>query len=200
MRDWPAAVAPRFARAVFLDRDGTINEDTGYPSDVEDLHLLPGAVEAIRRLSALPIHVIVVSNQAGIALGLYDVSAMSRFNVALRCAIEERGGRIDAFYYCPHLEAKDLPVDSAPCQCAKPAPGMLLEAARDFGLRLGDSFMIGDKQSDVGAGLNAGVRSVLVGTGKAGSDLPASTFVPTAKADDLRGASELIKDWCRGER
>jgi D-glycero-D-manno-heptose 1,7-bisphosphate phosphatase len=162
VRDWPSHVVPRFASAIFLDRDGTINVDTHYPFRVEDLQFLPGAISTLVVLAALPVHIIVVSNQAGIALGMYPREAMSAFNKQLRESIEKAGGRIDAFYYCPHRELKDLAPGEQPCACSKPAPGMLLEAAAEFHLDLAHSLFIGDKPSDVAAGLAAGCYTILL--------------------------------------
>ncbi|MGH9424582.1 MAG: D-glycero-alpha-D-manno-heptose-1,7-bisphosphate 7-phosphatase [Thermoanaerobaculia bacterium] len=176
MRDWPPLVAPRFRNAVFLDRDGTINIDTHYPYKVEDLEFLPGALQALVALADLPAHIIVVSNQAGIALGMYTRDAMSAFNHRLRHIVENAGGRIDAFYYCPHREQKDLAPGERPCPCSKPAPGMLLEASADFRLDLSHSVLAGDKASDVAAGTAAGCYTILVAPTNRGSE-PAADFV-----------------------
>jgi D-glycero-D-manno-heptose 1,7-bisphosphate phosphatase len=126
MRDWPKKVVPRYQHAIFLDRDGTINADL--------LENAPGAIEGIKMLSMLPLHIIVVSNQAGIALGVFTREQMSEFNAELRSRVESAGGRIDAFYFCPHHEPKHLSTGTPLCSCSKPRPGMLLEAAEDFGL------------------------------------------------------------------
>jgi histidinol-phosphate phosphatase family protein len=88
---------------VFLDRDGTINADTHFPYRTEDLEFVPGAVEGLKQLAKLPLDIIVVSNQAGIALGLFTRAQMSEFNAELRSRVEAFGARIDAFYFCPHL-------------------------------------------------------------------------------------------------
>ncbi len=170
MRDWPEHPRQRFRAAVFIDRDGTIAADTHFPHRVSELAFLPGALDAINSLASLPFHIIVVSNQAGIALGLFTRNDMSEYNAALRRDVERVGGRIDAFYYCPHKEPKHLAPGERPCPCAKPAPGMLLEAQLDFGLELHNSFMVGDKLSDIAAGKAVGCTTFLVRTGKAGND------------------------------
>src|SRR3990172_1261956 len=123
MREWPEIVRPKYQKAIFLDRDGTITEDTHYPHRVEELKFLPGALHALERAAVLPVHIIVVTNQAGIALGRFTVRDMVRYNEALRARLQEVGGRIDAFYYCPHKEPKDLEPGQQPCECAKPRPG-----------------------------------------------------------------------------
>lgn len=185
MRDWPSGVTRRFSVAVFLDRDGTINEDTHYTHQPEEMAFVPGAIDGLALLAALPLHVIVVTNQAGIALGLYPRETMSAFNAELRRRIEESGGRIDAFYYCPHKEMKHLEPGEAPCACSKPSPGMLFEAAADFGLDLTRSYLIGDKSSDVVAGQAAGCRTVLLSTGKAGREEGAVAVRPDRVAASL---------------
>ena len=170
MRDWPQRVKAKFQEAAFLDRDGTITIDSHFPHRIAELEFLPRSIQAIRVLAPLPIHIIVVSNQAGIALGLFRTVDMTAYNAELRRRIEASGGRIDAFYYCPHREPKHLEPGEKPCECAKPAPGMLLEAARDFHLDLKRSVMIGDKLSDVAAGWAAGCKTILVRTGKGGME------------------------------
>lgn len=193
MRDWPQRPVPEHEIAVFLDRDGTINRDTHYPHRPEALEVLPGALEALAEIAALPVHVIVVTNQSGIALGRYDVPAMSAFNEALRCRVERAGGRIDAFYYCPHREHKDLGIGESPCGCSKPAPGMLIEAARDFGVNLAGSYMVGDKSSDIEAGTTAGCTTILVRTGKAGREDGALRARPDVIVDDLMQAARWLE-------
>lgn len=143
------------------------------------------------KMAALPVHFIVVSNQAGIALARYGVDEMRQFNTELRRRIEGRGGRIDAVYYCPDLEPKHLKPDQPPSDCSKPAPGMLLEAARDFHLHLSDCIIVGDKRSDVMAGHSAGTRTILIGPGKLDEDLDESPQ-PTWNVTSFSGAVEII--------
>lgn len=193
MRDWPSNPVPRYPTAVFLDRDGTINVDTHYPHAIEDLAVYPAALEGLRRLSRLPVHLIVVSNQAGIAHGRFTVADMSRFNSELRRQVEQAGGRLDAFYFCPHEELHEIHPNEEPCSCSKPQPGMLLEAQRDFDLDLRESVLIGDKSSDVLAGRRAGVRTILVRTGKGGRERHAVAAEPHMVADDLGEAAVLVE-------
>lgn len=134
-----------------------------------------------------------MSNQAGIALGLFTREQMSQFNAELRSRVLAIGGRIDAFYYCPHLEPKDLKPGSVPCECSKPAPGMLLEAAADFDIDLASSFVVGDKSSDVAAGQAAGCVTILVRTGQAGREAGAVPVQPTHRAADLYEAALIVK-------
>ena len=162
MRDWPSKPTPHYQRAVFLDRDGTINIDTHYPHEAEKLEIIPEAIDGLKILARLPLDIIVVSNQGGIALGIFTQEQMSAFNNELRSRIERVGGRIDAFYFCPHLEPKNLSPGVPPCDCSKPRSGMLLEAAQDFDLDLPKSFIIGDKTSDIAAGEAVGCIGILV--------------------------------------
>lgn len=193
MRDWPKKIEYKHPWAVFLDRDGTINVDTHYPHRVEELEFLPGAVQGLRTLVEFPCHILVVSNQAGIALGYFTKEQMSEFNAELRARAESAGGRIDAFYYCPYLEPKHLPPGADVHDCAKPFPGMLMEASADFGLDLGRSFMIGDKTSDIAAGQRAGCVTILVKTGKAGKEEGALDVSPDYCADSLASAADIVR-------
>jgi len=182
---------------VFLDRDGTINVDTHYPHKVELLRLLPRALRGLKLLSRLPLDIIVISNQAGIDLGMFTREQMSRFNAELRCRAERAGARIDAFYFCPDLEPRNLPVGATPSSCSKPAPGMLLEAVADFDLDLASSFLIGDKTSDIAAGFNAHPQlvTVLVQTGKAGNEESALPITPRHVVPDLYDAACLVQHY-----
>lgn len=193
MRDWPPKPNPRYKRAVFLDRDGTINVDTHFPHKIDSLEFIPKAIDGLRVLSALPLHIIVVSNQAGIALNIFTVEQMSQFNTELRTRIEHTGARIDAFYFCPHLEAKHLSPGVSACACSKPSPGMLLEAAKDFQLDLPSSFVIGDKTSDIAAGERIGCVTVLLKTGKAGREEGALPIRSQYLADNLHEAALLLR-------
>jgi D-glycero-D-manno-heptose 1,7-bisphosphate phosphatase len=181
--------------AVFLDRDGTINVDTHYPHRLEDLEFLPGALSALSALAKLPVHVIVVSNQAGIALGMYTREVMAAFNRELRRKVEESCGHIDAFYYCPHLERKNLRPGERLCACSKPAPEMLVEAAADFSLDLSRSILVGDKSSDIEAGIAAGCYTILVASPHAvASPRLAAKASPDYTVPDLSAAVPIIQD------
>ena len=146
--------------AVFLDRDGTINVEVSYLHRPADLQLIPGASAAIRRLNAVGVPVVVVTNQAGIARGFYgeeDLQTLHR-HLEERLALED--AHVDAFFFCPHH-----PDFTGPCECRKPAPGMLLHAAEALDLDLHRSWIVGDAAGDIGAGRAAGCRTILVRTG-----------------------------------
>ncbi|MBI4172729.1 MAG: HAD-IIIA family hydrolase [Actinobacteria bacterium] len=145
-----------------------------------------------RILSQLPVMLVVVSNQAGIAKGLFSADDMAEFNRELRRRVGAAGGRLDAFYFCPDLEPIDLQPGAAASPCAKPAPGMLLEAAADYNLDLRRSFLIGDKASDVAAGRSAGCSPFLVETGMAGREAGAPAVVPDRRARDVLDAARAV--------
>lgn len=152
-------------RAVFLDRDGTINEEKDYLHRIEDFVFIPGAVEALRRLHHAGFFLVVVTNQSGVARGYFDLSAVERLHRHLEEELARAGARIDAFYLCPHHPEEGVGDYRIDCDCRKGRPGMLLQAARDHDIDLSSSFMIGDKLSDIEAGKAAGCRSLLVLTG-----------------------------------
>lgn len=193
MRELPSVPKPAHKRAVFLDRDGTINVDTHYPHIAAELQMIPEALQGLKVLSDLPFDLIIITNQSGLALSLYTEADMRQFNEALLERIHECQGRIDGIYFCPHHEAKNLPKGQAPCACSKPAPGLILEAAADFQIDLANSFMIGDKTSDILAGQRAGCKTILVRTGKGGMEEDAVPVQPDFVADHLLEAALIVK-------
>ena len=144
-------------RAVFFDRDGTLNKDVGYVHRKEDWQWLPGVAEALKRLRAVGYVLVVVSNQSGIARGMYDREALRLLEEWVNAELSAKNAAIDAWYYCPHL-----PEITGHCECRKPEPGLLLQAARDLELDLANSWMIGDRVRDVQAGIAAGCQSILL--------------------------------------
>lgn len=171
----PAAVSPERAayggkRAVpgatiFLDRDGTINEEVHYLHRKEDLKLLPMAAEAIRLWNEKGFRVVVVTNQAGVARGYYgeqDVKALHRYMDQL---LGRQGARIDEYYYCPHHPEHGIGRYKVKCHCRKPDTGMFEAAAQDGAVDKAHSYMVGDKWLDIQAGARFGVHTALVGTG-----------------------------------
>lgn len=142
------------SRAVFLDRDGTVIYDTGYPHDPDQVALLPGAAEALAELAGNGFKAVVVSNQSGIGRGFVSEAQATAVHERFLSLLESLGVRIDGSYYCPHS-----PDDG--CRCRKPSPELLLRAAEDLDLDLGRSIMVGDKPSDVEAGRRAGCATIL---------------------------------------
>ena len=155
-------------RAAFIDRDGVLNEERLYVHRIEDFVLLPGVLEALRRLQAAGYRRVVVTNQAGIARGLYTEMDYEKLTAHVREYLRSEGVTLDAIEYCPHLPDAPVPQYRRACECRKPAPGMLLKAIRALEIDPGSSFMVGDKLSDVQAGRAAGIgRCFLVRTGHA---------------------------------
>ncbi len=155
---------------VFIDRDGVINKDPGgwtkygYVTRVEDLHFLPGVLEAIRKLTKAGYRIIVISNQQGIGKKYFTLADLDKVNRDMLRTIEKAGGKIDAVFYCPHLKEKK-------CGCRKPESGMFLKARDKFGIKtFGDRFFIGDTQRDIKAGKKVGLKTILVLSGKASKD------------------------------
>lgn len=181
-------------RAVFLDRDGTINVEREYLHRIEDFAFIPGAPEAIARLKQAGFLVIVVTNQSGVARGYYPREAVDRLHERIRHLLRSHETGIDGFYVCPHHPTEGTGDYRIDCDCRKGAPGMLLQAARDHGIDLGRSFMVGDKLADIEAGAAAGCRSLLVRTGYGTKDEPlvATRFPGTRVCKDLAAAAEDI--------
>ncbi len=180
--------------AVFLDRDGTIIEDAGYLSDAAALVLLPGAAAAIRRLNQAGLAVVVVTNQSGVARGLFTEQAVQDVHAALSVALAREAAVVDAFYYCPHHPDGEIEAYRVACGCRKPAAGLLHGATRDLGLDLARSWLVGDKQLDVDCGVAAGCRTILVRTGKGAAEERSAgrTLRADAILNNLMEAAEWI--------
>lgn len=153
------------SRAVFLDKDGTLIDDVPYNVDPERVTLARGAGSALRELKVHGYSLIVVSNQAGVALGRFSLQALSGVERRIQELLRPSGVAIDAFYYCPHLPQATNVRYAVRCLCRKPQPGLLRQAARDRQLELAQSWLIGDILDDVEAGNRAGCHSVLVDNG-----------------------------------
>jgi D-glycero-D-manno-heptose 1,7-bisphosphate phosphatase len=179
--------------AAFIDRDGVINEERDYVGHIDDFHLLPGAVPGLRRLADAGYALVVITNQAGIAKGLYDEATYAGLTGYMRGLLRGRGIVVTGVYHCPHHPQGTVARYATVCDCRKPAPGMLLRAARELGLDLSRSVLVGDKTSDTQAGRAAGVRhTVLVESGHA---LPADAV---NHADHLCADLAAAADWlCR---
>lgn len=152
-------------KVVFLDRDGTINQEVSYLYRPQDLVILSGVPEGIALLRREGFKIAVVTNQAGIARGYYTVEQMQRLHQYLNGELKKRGAWIDRFYYCPHHPVHGIGEYKRKCRCRKPDIGMFEMAEKDFAVDKGRSYMVGDKQIDVLAGHNYGICSILVSTG-----------------------------------
>jgi D-glycero-D-manno-heptose 1,7-bisphosphate phosphatase len=180
--------------AVFLDRDGTINEEVNYLGDPALLKLTPGAAKAIHLLNAHKIPVIVITNQAGIARGYFNEAQMHSVHQALDLMIAMENAKIDAYYYCPHHPTAGIGEYKTNCACRKPEPGMLYQAAQDLHLDLSRSYLVGDKLTDIQAGNLAGCQTVLVetGYGKAESKIQQDEIKIDRISSDLLSAIDWI--------
>ena len=172
-------------RAVFLDRDGTINDHTtGYVTKPDGFRFLPGALDALKRLSQTDYRIIVVTNQSAVSRGLLTLDGLERLHEMMIAEVSGAGGRIDAVYVCAHPPEDD-------CACRKPKTLLLELAAETYGLDLKGSWLVGDKTVDLMTGRNAGCRTILVGTGYGGSDC-LHEVMPDFRAKDLAEAAGII--------
>jgi D-glycero-D-manno-heptose 1,7-bisphosphate phosphatase len=177
--------------AVFLDRDGTLVHARYYPSRPEELQLYDGIAPGLRSLQQLGFALVVVTNQSGLARGLFSEADLTAMHHHLRYRLVELGVTLDGIYHCPHLPHGTVPHLSIPCSCRKPAPGLLHRAATDLQLNLTKSWMIGDILDDVEAGKRAGSRTVLVDLGtESFPELPVRA--PHFVARDTSHALEIV--------
>lgn len=149
--------------AVFLDRDGTLVRDPGFLRTPDQVELLPGAAGALHRLGEAGFALVVVTNQSGVARGFLDEPALERIHERLRTLLAAEGARVDGVFYCPHHPTEGKPPYRTACECRKPAPGLLLRAAKDLGLDLERSYGMGDRDRDVEAAVAAGARGISLG-------------------------------------
>jgi D-glycero-D-manno-heptose 1,7-bisphosphate phosphatase len=177
-------------RAVFLDRDGTINIEKEYLYRPKDFEFIPGAPEAVQLLNQAGIMVVVVTNQSGVARGYYTEDDVENLHRHIARELERSEAHIDAWLYCPH-HPSGRGSYAIPCDCRKPLPGMLLEAARRYGIDLDNSTMIGDKLADIEAGKAAGCRTILVRTGY-GTGEEQYVGSGTVVCDDLLSAVKFL--------
>lgn len=152
-------------RVVFLDRDGTICEEVGYLSSVEQMRLIPRSAEAVRLLNQKGYKVVVITNQAGVARGFFPESVLETLHAEMVRQLWEKGAHLDGIYYCPHHPSDGFPPYRQECNCRKPATGLLERAAADLNLDLLSGYMIGDHFSDVECGQRVGAETVLLLTG-----------------------------------
>ncbi len=193
----------KYDKALFIDRDGTIIMDTVMPYRREDLHYFPDTFTALKEAGKLEAYVIIITNQSGIALGRYSEEDMRSFHSRMLEELHAEGVWINAILYCPHYDRKNFPPGYPGCECSKPMPGLLKEAGELFGIHPENSVLIGDKHTDIGAGMNAGCKAnILVTTGiyKYGGydkEKLASIYPPTMVAADLTEAVRLAGSYFR---
>lgn len=182
-------------RAVFLDRDGTINVEVNYLNDPRHLQLMPGAADAIRLLRNAGFLTIVVANQSAVARGLCDEKTIDEIHLTLQNELMKQGTRVDALYYCPHHPTIGPPEYRRNCSCRKPRPGMLVQACVDFGIDLAKSYLVGDKLSDIEAGKRVGCRSVLVLTGHGREEVNRLDGYSPVKPDHIAASLAEAASW-----
>jgi len=151
--------------AVFLDRDGTMNEEVGYVNHIDRFHVFPWTADSVLRLNHAGILAILVTNQSGVARGYFPEALVQETHCRLQAELARSGASLDGLYYCPHLPDGKVEAYSKTCVCRKPSPGMLQRAAQEFDIDLGSSFVIGDRYQDLSMGFTVGARGGLVMTG-----------------------------------
>lgn len=168
-------------KAIFLDRDGTINKYVGFLRNIDEFDLIEGVAEAIRRINSSGYLCVVVTNQPVIARGDVTVQELELIHDKMETLLGKAGAYIDGMYYCPHHPHKgyegeilELKID---CECRKPKPGMLMQAAQDYHIDLADSWMIGDGENDVTSGKNAGCKTALIGNDDFGQDITSDSLL-----------------------
>lgn len=172
-------------KAIFLDRDGTINKYVGFLKDINDYELLPGAAEAISLINSSGYLAIVATNQPVVARGEVTVNQLNIIHNKMETLLGKQGAYIDGLYYCPHHphkgykgEIEELKIN---CDCRKPKTGMLIKASKDFNISLADSWMIGDGENDVRAGKSAGCKTAFIGNGEYSQDITACSLLDAVK-------------------
>lgn len=183
-------------RAVFMDRDGTISEEVGYVNHPSRYRIFPYSAEAVRLLNEAGWLAILVTNQAGVARGYFTEDVITAVHGLLETELEKQGARLDAIYYCAHHPSVGEAPYRSDCDCRKPRPGLIERAAREFEIDLEQSWMVGDRYSDIELAHNANVRSAFVlsgyGRGEWEYQRPAWKHEPDLVAEDLFQAVEKI--------
>jgi D-glycero-D-manno-heptose 1,7-bisphosphate phosphatase len=182
-------------KAVFLDRDGTIIEDVGYPHERSDIRFLPRVGEAIKLLNENRFKVIVVTNQSGVARGYFTEETVKEINSYIQETLAREGASIHKFYYCPHHVDGTIEEYRQDCYCRKPNPGMIEEAVREFDIDVKNSFAIGDKSSDIEAGHRAGCKTILLASEDHLNKEREGALIADYIATDLYEAVKLLLDF-----
>ena len=168
-------------KAVFLDRDGTLNKYVGFQRNIDDFELIDGVAEAVTKINASGYLAIVVTNQPVIARGEMTVPQLKEIHNKMETLLGGEGAYLDGLYYCPHHPHKgydgEVPELKIECECRKPKPGMLLKAADEYNIDLGNSWMVGDGENDVKAGKAAGCKTALIGEGDFGQDMTVGSLL-----------------------
>ncbi len=159
-------------RAVFLDRDGTINKDVGYPSSFSMVEIYPYSFEAIKKINKAGLLAVIISNQSGVGRGLIVEKDLNDIHQKLGAAFAKQNAHFDGVYYCPHYHLSSVPRYRKNCQCRKPKPGMAYKAAAELNIDMNNSYMVGDKVADILFGRNIKAMPILLLTGYGRKALP----------------------------
>jgi D-glycero-D-manno-heptose 1,7-bisphosphate phosphatase len=196
VKDVPEFLSTTLRPAVFLDRDGTINEQMGYINHISRFQMLPGVADAIRRLNEAEIPVVVVTNQSGLARGYFPAELLTAVHEKMVALLAENGAHVDGIYVCPHHPEAKMEEYRLNCDCRKPKPGLLLLAAAEMGLDLARSVVVGDRWSDLKTAKAIGALPVLVLTGYGRGDAqyigPTQEVQPAFVGVDLAEAVQWI--------
>lgn len=177
--------------AVFIDRDGTVNEQMGYINHPSRFKLLPGAAEAIRLLNENHLLAVIVSNQSGVARGYFPIDLVHEVHALMQNTLKEKGARVDGIFFCPHHPRGSVPEFAKSCDCRKPGTGLIEQACRAFDIDLSRSYMIGDRCLDIEAAERSHLKGILVETGYGLGDI---TYVmPHKPIDPVFIAPDLLK-------
>ena len=178
-------------KAVFLDRDGVINVDNGYVSNVDDFQFIDGVIEACKTASEKGYLLVVITNQSGIARGYFSEDQFHTLTEWMDWSLADRGVDLAGIYYCPHHEENGIGEYKVACDCRKPKPGMLFDAIKELNIDVTQSILVGDKTPDLKAGIAAGIETnYLVRTGKAIDE--EGELLATAIYDDLAQALDKL--------
>ena len=182
--------------AVFIDRDGTVNEQMGYINHISRFVMLPGAAEAIKLLNNYQYLAIIVSNQSGVARGYFPIELVDEVHAHMREMLEKDGAFLDGIFYCPHYAKGIVPELSIDCDCRKPKTGLIEKACEAFDIDMSNSYVIGDRYTDIELALRSNVKGILVATGYGLGDtnyvFPRLSFKPAHIAKDLLQAVRWI--------
>lgn len=173
-------------KAIFLDRDGVINFEKEYLSKIEDFEFIPGVLDCCRQFVELGYAIVVITNQSGIARGYYTMADFEKLSEWMRTQFYENGSPLTGIYSCPHH-----PEITGLCSCRKPSPQMILQAAEEHQLDLSQSILVGDKESDIGAGQNAAIPTNLLIT--TGHDIDSSKTKATKVIHELKEVFPFLK-------
>jgi D-glycero-D-manno-heptose 1,7-bisphosphate phosphatase len=183
-------------KAIFLDRDGIINENQPeYLHRIEDFKFLPGVIEGLKKLSKTEFKIIIVTNQSGIARGYFTENDLEKLHNWMLKFLKDNGVRIDGIYYCPHHPNIGNEKYMKKCNCRKPNAGLILQAAKDFGINLSKSWLIGDNVQDILAGKRANLKTIFLGETKQG-DFEKLKILPNYRANNFLNAVDITWDNC----